>query len=92
MAQYIHLLTNVGIGLPTDLWVPATATVAPERSYISSAGLAYNLNNTYEITLEGYYKKMRGLIEYKEGANYLNIESDWQTKVETAFFCNSLRG
>lgn len=83
MAQYIHLLTNVGIGLPTDLWVPATATVAPERSYISSAGLAYNLNNTYEITLEGYYKKMHGLIEYKEGANYLNIESDWQTKVET---------
>jgi hypothetical protein len=83
MAQYIHLLTNVGIGLPTDLWVPATDAIGPEHSYITSAGLAYNLNNTYEITLEGYYKKMQGLIEYKEGANYLNIESDWQTKVET---------
>ena len=83
MAQYIHLLTNVGIGLPTDLWVPATATIGPEHSYITSTGLAYNLNNTYEITLEGYYKKMEGLIEYKEGANYLNVESDWQTKVET---------
>ena len=83
MAQYIHLLSNVGIGLPTDLWVPSTARVKPEHSYISSMGLAYNLNNTYEITVEGYYKKMRGLIEYKEGANYLNIEGDWQDKVET---------
>jgi hypothetical protein len=23
---------------------------------------------------------MKGIVEYKEGANYLNIESDWQTK------------
>lgn len=83
MTQYIHLLTNAGLGLPTDLWVPATQRIRPERSYISSAGLAYNLNKTYEVSLEGYYKKMKGLIEYKDGASYLNIESDWQTKVET---------
>jgi hypothetical protein len=83
MAQYIHLLSNVGIGLPTDLWVPATSNVKPEQSYITSAGAVLNLTNKYELSLEGYYKKMKGLIEYKEGANYLNIESDWQTKVET---------
>lgn len=83
MTQYIHLLTNAGLGLPTDLWVPATQLIRPERSYISSAGLAYNLSKTYEVSLEGYYKKMKGLIEYKDGASYLNIESDWQTKVET---------
>ena len=35
------------------------------------------------MTLEGYYKKMRGLIEYKDGASYLNVESEWQDKVET---------
>src|SRR5690606_22782603 len=60
-----------------------TATIGPEHSYITSTGFAYNLNSAFEISLEGYYKKMRGLIEYKEGANYLNVESDWQTKVET---------
>jgi hypothetical protein len=83
MTQFIHLLSNVGIGLPTDLWVPSTALIGPERSYLSSTGFAYNLNNTYEFSVEGYYKKMKGIVEYKEGANYLNIESDWQTKVET---------
>ena len=82
MTQYIHLLSNVGIGLPTDLWVPSTAKVKPEQSYIASIGGAYNLNNNYEFSIEGYYKKMEGIIEYKEGANYLNIETDWQEKVE----------
>ena len=83
MTQFIHLLSNVGIGLPTDLWVPSTARVGPEHSYLSSLGAAYNLKNRYEFSIEGYYKKMTGLIEYKDGANYLNIESDWQTKVES---------
>ena len=83
MTQFIHLLSNVGIGLPTDLWVPATGLIGPERSYISSAGAAYNLNDKYEFSVEGYYKKMKGLIEYKEGANYINVQNDWQTKVES---------
>lgn len=82
MTQYIHLLSNVGIGLPTDLWVPSTPSVLPERSYQSATGAAYNLNNKYEISLEAYYKKMRNLIEYKEGASYLQIDQDWETKVE----------
>lgn len=82
MTQYIHLLTNAGLGLPTDLWVPATQQIAPEQSHISSAGFAQNFNNRYELTVEGYYKKMKGLIEYKDGASYLNIQDDWQTKVE----------
>jgi hypothetical protein len=83
MTQYIHLLTNAGLGLPTDLWVPATPSVGPERSYLSSTGFAYNMNSKYELSIEGYYKKMTGLIEYKEGASYFDIEKDWQTKIES---------
>lgn len=83
MTQFIHLLTNAGLGLPTDLWVPATPSIGPERSAITSVGFAYNYHSDYEISLEGYYKEMEGLIEYKDGASYLNIESDWQTKVES---------
>jgi len=100
MTQYIHLLTNSGIGLPTDLWVPSTPTVGPEQSYLSSVGASYNLKSTYEISLEAYYKTMSGLIEYKEGASYIDIERDWQTKIEsgkgvsygTEFFLQKKRG
>lgn len=82
MTQYIHLLNNVGIGLPTDLWVPATSKVGPQRANLTSVGVSYQLKNKYEFTIEGYYKGMKNLIEYKDGASYLNIESDWQSKVE----------
>ncbi|MDN5201360.1 TonB-dependent receptor [Fulvivirgaceae bacterium BMA10] len=83
MTQYIHLLTNSGIGLPTDLWVPATDKVRPQESYQVAFGLAKTVNEKFEVSLEGYYKEMKNLIEYKEGANFLNTENDWQTKVET---------
>lgn len=82
MTQYIHLLTNAGIGLPTDLWVPATAKVPPQTAKQMAAGIAYNLKSSYEFSLEGYYKKMKNVIEYAEGASYLNVTSNWEDKVE----------
>ena len=80
MNQYIHLLTNSGIGLPTDLWVPSTAKVKPQKASQFALGVAQTFKEI-EITLEGYYKTMNQLIEYKEGATYLSIEDNWQKKV-----------
>lgn len=81
MAQFIHLLTNSGIGLPTDLWVPTTDRIKPQYSRQVALGLAKTFQNKYEVSMEGYYKDMDNLIEYKEGASFLNLESDWQQKV-----------
>ncbi len=83
MTQFIHLLTNAGIGLPTDLWVPSTARVKPQQANQVAIGFAKTYKSQYEISLEGYYKKMTNLIEYKDGASYLNVEGDWQDKVAT---------
>ncbi len=82
MQQFIHLLTNSGIGLPTDLWVPATNNIKPQWARQAALGLAKNINQTYEVSLEGYYKKMNNLIEYKEGASFLNVTENWEDKVE----------
>ncbi len=83
MTQYIHLLTNEGIGLPTDLWVPSTSSIVPERSWQAAIGFARNFG-AYEISLEGYYRDMRGLLSYKPGASFLDTESNsWESKVET---------
>lgn len=81
MAQFIHLLTNSGIGLPTDLWVPATRQIRPQYSAQYALGVAKNIRKSYEVSVEGYYKDMTNLIEYKEGATYVNIDKDWQSKV-----------
>jgi outer membrane receptor for ferrienterochelin and colicin len=81
MNQYIHLLTNAGIGLPTDLWVPVTERIPAQSAYQIATGLAYNHKNKYEVSIEGYYKKMNNIIEYAEGASYLNPTSNWEDKV-----------
>ena len=66
--QYIHLVSNSGTTLPTDLWVPSTYKVKPQVSWLYAAGLFKNLkNNVFETSLEFYYKSMENQIEYKEG-------------------------
>ncbi|MDH5603158.1 MAG: TonB-dependent receptor [Cyclobacteriaceae bacterium] len=82
MTQYIHLLTNSSLGLPTDLWVPAMKQVTPQSSNQYAVGLARSLGYDFEITLEGFYKTMNNLIEYSEGASFLNTSDEWYEKVE----------
>lgn len=75
MNQYIHLLTSTGIGLPTDLWVPATNRIGPENSRQVALGLAKDFEDpNFSISVEGYYKQMGDIISYKEGSSFLMIE------------------
>lgn len=83
MNQYINLLTNSSIGLPTDLWVPATDKIAPQLSRQGAAGLAYSHDKGFEVSLEGYYKTMENIIEYKEGSSFFNSATGWEDKVES---------
>ena len=81
MEQYIHLLSNTSIGMPTDLWVPVTDTVKPMKSQQVAVGAVYNLNNMFGISVEGYYKWMDDLITYKPGASYLSSNDTWQQMI-----------
>jgi outer membrane receptor for ferrienterochelin and colicin len=75
MNQYVHLLSNSGVGLPTDLWVPATEKVKPQNSQQVALGLAKDFEKrNFSLTVEGYYKTMNNIIGYKEGASFLAIE------------------
>lgn len=83
MQQNVHLLTNSGIGLPTDLWLPATDKIAPQTSQQWSAGIAKSVKDgVYEFSAEAYYKEMQNLIEYKEGAVFLGTTPNWENLVE----------
>ncbi|MDQ3535695.1 MAG: TonB-dependent receptor, partial [Bacteroidota bacterium] len=77
MNQYNHLLSNTGIGLPTDLWVPSTNKVAPQKSQQIAIGIAKDISqHDLALTIEGYYKKSDRIIAYKEGASFLNINTN----------------
>ena len=67
--------------MPTDLWVPSTKNVTPQTSKQIAAGVAKTFGDI-EVSLEGYYKSMDGLLSYKEGASFMfDFESDWESKV-----------
>lgn len=66
--QYIHLVTNAGTTLPTDLWVPSTSIVQPQISWQYALGYFKNFKEgMFETSLEAYYKTMDHQIEYREG-------------------------
>jgi len=79
MQQYLHLLANSMFGLPTDLWVPATKNVKPQEAWQTALGITYLLNSQYEFSLEGYYKKLKNIIDYAEGASFFNLQmGNWE--------------
>ena len=52
--------------------------------------MAKDLNNSLSLTVESYYKTMKNIINYKDGASFLDIDDptnqdgtkqDWQDKV-----------
>jgi len=67
--QYIHLASSSAVTLPTDIWVPSTDIVKPLFGIQYALGYFKNLlSNKFEASTEIYYKTMKNLIEFKEGA------------------------
>lgn len=81
MTQYVHLLSNNNISLPSDLWVPVTERLKPMNSSQVSVGAFYDIPGLFDISVEGYYKTMSNLLEYKDGASLMATTSGWEDKV-----------
>lgn len=66
--QYIHLVTNNGTTMPTDIWFPSTLNVKPQESYQYSLGYFHNfLDDLIESSVELYYKDLKNQIEFRQG-------------------------
>ncbi len=80
-AQYIHLVSNSGTTLPTDIWVPSTERVKPQLGIQYSIGYFRNfLNDQYEASIETYYKDLRNQLDYRE-----SYVEDFASDVEIEF-------
>lgn len=79
MAQYVHLVSNSSITLPSDIWYPATPNAKPEVSDQWVLGINSILGEQWELNVEAFYKYNQNLVEYREGAQFLfssNLEED----------------
>lgn len=82
MNQNIHLLSSSTINLPTDLWLPTTKRIKPQISHQYAVGGVYQIRDGIDFSIEGFYKSMDNLLEYKEGASFVGATTGWEDKVE----------
>ncbi|WP_246581278.1 TonB-dependent receptor [Echinicola shivajiensis] len=77
--QYLHLVSNSNAGTPIDLWIPSSNNVKPQIADQIALGYFRNFdNNTFEGSVEVYYKDMQNQVDYKTGAELVfneNVES-----------------
>lgn len=64
MTQFLHLLSNSGLGLPSGLWVPSTESIKPESLKQLSVGYNYNFNKGLYVSLSAYTRQYHNLLEY----------------------------
>ncbi len=72
MRQYMHRVSSSSIALPTDLWYPVTQNVKPQRAHQYALGYTRIFpQNQLSFSVETYYKSLKRLIEYREGASLI---------------------
>ena len=78
--QYIHLITNTTTVSPTDTWKLSDPFLKPQIVSQYSLGFFKNFqNDRIEASVEGYYKDLDNLVEYKDGADLFlnpNLETE----------------
>jgi CarboxypepD_reg-like domain/TonB-dependent Receptor Plug Domain len=82
MQQYMHLLSNNGLGLPSDVWLQASKILEPQQSWLFNSSFGYRLNNGLKLGADVYYKTFKNISSYKEGGGIdISIGNDWETEI-----------
>lgn len=83
MNQYIHLLTSNSVGLPNDVWVPATEHIKPSSSEQYTAGISKTVGSQIEVSIDAYTKSLSNLIDYSANSSFLmSFNRSWQSLIE----------
>jgi len=76
MYQYIHVLSNTTAISPIDQWRLSGPAIEPQIGDQYAVGLYKTFFGTsLEMSIEGYYKRVKNVLEYKDGASILLNEA-----------------
>ncbi len=79
--QYLHLISNSGLGQPNDIWVPSTQKIPPASSHQLVVGINKDIYKSIYLSVEAYYKTLQNVIDYKDGNSFASNYLSWQDKV-----------
>ncbi len=96
MAQNVHLLSNPGIGLASDLWVPSTKDISPTINNQVDLEFKKTIVQGINLAASWYNKKYSNILTYSQPIDlhanivvnntsqiFFNNESDWRNEVAT---------
>lgn len=70
-SQNIHAVRNTSISLPFDRYTMSSNIVEPQvADQISVGYAALTRNGMFEFSLEGYYKSVRNVLDYRDGKSF----------------------
>ena len=74
--QYIHTLNSNTTVSQTDTYKLSDLNIRPQQAYQFSLGVFKNFQeNDYELSIEGFYKRQRNLLDFEVGAQLLLNEA-----------------
>lgn len=76
MSQGMFLLSSGNLINPSDIWIPLYKGMGLGTSDQLSAGISQALRNGIQLSVEGYYKWMDNVVDYKEGSSAFS-GSEW---------------
>lgn len=79
-SQTIKNVSSSNAMVVKDLWIPVTSRIKPSKSYQGEIGFYYNPKTTLRCQINLYYKKMKELSVYNEGASF-TVYPDWQDNI-----------
>ena len=81
MSQFVHLVPSTYFALPNDVWFPTTEEIRPMVSDQIAGGIYYRPTPVYRFALEGYFKRMDNLLEFRNGAIQFEGFEDWRERL-----------
>ena len=80
MNQFLHLVANSGVSLPTDIWYPSTSKIKPQQSDQVALGMNWAIGDGYMITNEYFYKWLNNQVDFVDWAELFandNLEDEF---------------
>lgn len=81
MRQYLHVLSAANVSLPSDLWLPVTDQLKPLEAWQVDFGPEWEISEGFMLTVDGYYKEISNVLDYKENQSFFDFSQGWESKL-----------
>jgi hypothetical protein len=75
MSQGVFMLTSTSLLAPSEVWMALNKDMKPGISDQVSVGVSKDFDSGIQLSLEGYYKWLDNVVDYREGTTFASAKS-----------------